>query len=75
MDPLLLVLSCTSCYIGFHHLNILKYLSRLIKPILKIVLLRVYIGCFYGWNGFGRMVRIYECDVLKSVLHGDVSVI
>jgi hypothetical protein len=39
MDPLLLVLSCF--YVELQYLNILKYLSTLIKFILKLLLFSI----------------------------------
>jgi hypothetical protein len=42
MNPLLLVLSGTSFYIGLQYLNILKYLSKLIKLVLKLLFSKHY---------------------------------
>jgi hypothetical protein len=84
MDPLLIaLLGIIFFYIGLQCLNILKYLSKLIKLILNYRYFSKkypisYTG-FNGWNGVERMVcvciHIYIYDVFSNfVLYGDVDV-
>jgi hypothetical protein len=78
-DPLLLVLSCTSFYIGLHYSNVVKFLSKLIKLILKIFSKKLssytYIGFLWEeWssgNGvFSSFVLYWDVDVVRVCFVG-----
>jgi hypothetical protein len=81
MDPLLLVLSCTSFYVELRYFNILKYLFKLIQFILKLLLFFesyavIYTG-FYVWAGVGRMMRMHSYTMCfrNVVLCGGVGIV
>jgi hypothetical protein len=79
MDPLLLVLSCRSFYIELQYLNILKYLFKIIKFILRLLLFSksypIVCRVFMGVMGQGEWcVFLHMICLLNFAFYGDVGV-
>jgi hypothetical protein len=79
MEPLLLVLACTSFYVELQYLNILKYLFKLIKFILKLlfyinypIVYRRYLCVRWSKETGAYMQRMKY--LRNVVLYGDVGI-